>query len=366
MSDMSETDTPIPAAAPASEPPPAPPIASSPPAGRTPIVLLMLAVAALALYAVWRVSVPVDAQRDADAAERARLGRLVETLTRSSEQARRDTDTLRARLDDGARVNDSLREQLLALGERARLVEDAVASLADRRLSGHDAMLLNEAEMLLVLGAQRYTLFHDAPGSADAYRLADTALAAIDDAAFSTVRQSISAEIEALGASGDGTAALGDLAQLRRGAAQFPAVERTLPPAAPESGWTRVFAPFVRVHHGDDAAAVAPLHAATLARALFALDLRDAEAAVLAHDDARFRAALADARSVLNADFDAMAEPVAAALTTIDSLAALQLSPAPPAMFGAALRELRNLRATHALHEPAHRSATAQSAEKSS
>jgi uroporphyrin-3 C-methyltransferase len=213
---MSETDTPIPAAAPVSEPTPAPPIASTlpapplaskSPARRVSMALLVLAVAALALYAIWRVGVPLDGQREADAAERARLHQLVESLTRSSEQARRDTDTLRARLDDGARVNDSLREQLLALGERARLVEDAVASLADRRLSGHDAMLLNEAEMLLVLGAQRYTLFHDAAGSVDAYRLADTALASLDDAAFSTVRQSISAEIEALGGSGDGAAA---------------------------------------------------------------------------------------------------------------------------------------------------------------
>jgi hypothetical protein len=51
-------------------------------------------------------------------------------------------------------------------------------------------------------------------------------------------------------------------------------------------------------------------------------------------------------------------------LTAIDSLAAQQLAPAPPAVFGAALRELRNLRATHALHEPARRSA--QSAENRS
>jgi uroporphyrin-3 C-methyltransferase len=361
---MSDTDTPIPAAAPASpESPPAPPIAARPRSQRTLVALLVLCLATLAIYLVWHARPPVDAERDAAVRERGQLRQLIEALTRSSEQARRDTDTLRARLDDSARVNDSLREQLLALGERARLVEDAVSSLADRRLSGRDAMLLNEAEMLLALGAQRYMLFHDARGTIEVYRLADTALGGLDDVTFSTVRQSISAEIEALAGSGDGgAAALGDLARLRREAGQLPGIARALALDAGESGWARVFAPFVRVRHGDDAT-VAPLHEAALARQLFALDLRDAEAALLAHDVARFRAALVDARSVLHADFDAGAEPVAAALTAIDGLAALELAPGPPAVFGAALKELRNLRATHALHEPARRP-TAQSSEK--
>jgi uroporphyrin-3 C-methyltransferase len=367
---MSETETPIPVAAPAGpEPAPAPsPIQppTTPPGRRVLSALFLLGFAAAATYLVWQASRPSDAEHDSAAAERAQLRQRVEALTRSGEQARRDSDTLRARLDDSARVNDSLREQLLALGERARLVEDAVASLADRRLSGHDAMLLNEAEMLLALGAQRYTLFHDASGTIDAYRLADTALAAVDDAAFSTVRQSISAEIDALDGAADGAAALGDLAQLRRGAAQLPEAPRRLEPAAAASGWMRVFAPFVRVRHGEDAAALTPLHEAALARALFALDLREAEAAVLARDEARFRAALADARRVLSADFDATAAPVAGALGMIDTLASVQLAPAPPELFGAALKELRNLRATHALREPARRPATAQSAENHS
>ena len=181
--------------------------------------------------------------------------------TRSVEQARRDADTLRARLDDAAKVNQSLREQLLGLTERARLVEDAVANLADKRLSGHDALLLDEAEMLLALGGERYTLFHDADAAIAAYRLADTAFAEMDDAAFSTVRQSVSAEIDALTAlhAANIPATLGTLTALRSGVAQLAvAAPRNLAaatPTEPESHWWRVFGQFVRIRTGDEAQA---------------------------------------------------------------------------------------------------------------
>jgi uroporphyrin-3 C-methyltransferase len=145
---------------------------------------------------IWQAWTSTEGEQRAAQDDMQQLAARVETLGRTAEQARRDADSLRARLDDAAKVNESLREQLLALGERARLFEDSLANLADKRLSGHDAMMLNEAESLLALGAARYSLFRDAQAASDAYRLADGALAAVDDAAFSTVRQSISAEID--------------------------------------------------------------------------------------------------------------------------------------------------------------------------
>ena len=63
--------------------------------------------------------------------------------------------------------------ELLGQGERTRQLEDAVAKLAEKSLSGHDAMLLDETESLLRMGAERYTLFHDAQGAAAAYALRD-------------------------------------------------------------------------------------------------------------------------------------------------------------------------------------------------
>jgi len=303
---------------------------------------------------IWQAWTATEGGQRAAQDDMQQLSARIETLGRTAEQARRDADSLRARLDDAAKVNESLREQLLALSERSRLFEDSLANLADKRLSGHDAMMLNEAESLLALGAARYTLFRDALAASDAYRLADGALAAVDDAAFSTVRQSVSAEIETLAAlkSADIAAVLSALAALRSGAAQLPAPAREL--SADESGtsrWAHLLGQFVRVRTSDGTAAIVQRHDLALARQLYALDLRDAEAAALARDETRYRAALADAQILLKTDFDAAAAPVAAAASTVAGLGDMALAPPPPANLGSALKELRNLRATHALHQ---------------
>jgi uroporphyrin-3 C-methyltransferase len=305
---------------------------------------------------IWQAWTATEGEQRAAQDDMQQLTARVETLGRTAEQARRDADSLRARLDDAAKVNESLREQLLALGERARLFEDTLANLADKRLSGHDAMMLNEAESLLALGAARYTLFHDAQAASDAYRLADGALAAVDDAAFSTVRQSVSVEIETLAAlkSADIAAVLSSLTALRGSAAQLPAPAHD-ELSADESGtsrWARLLSQFIRVRSSDGTAAIVQRHDLALARQLYALDLRDAEAAALARDETRYRAALADAQILLKTDFDAAAAPVAVAAGTVAGLENMALAPPPPANLGSALKELRNLRATHALHQP--------------
>lgn len=338
---------------PALPPPPAP--ASTRAAPRAPSRRLGFALAlAVALALVW-----IGAhwwfdrgagERDREDSQMQRLQARVEALARSAEQARRDADGVRARLEDADKVNASLREQLLGLNERARLVEDAVTNLADKRVSGHDRLLLDEAEILLALGGERLRLFHDPAATLDAYHAADAALSAVDDAAFSTVRQSISAESDALGAlkAADPAPTLARLAALRADATQLPAVPaagNALPADAPR--WQRLLAEFVRVRHDGDAAA--QRHAPALARSLFTLALRDAEAALLARDEARWHGALGEARRLLDADFDAASAPVAAARATLDALAALALAPPPPPVFGSALKELRNLRSTHAL-----------------
>ncbi|EIL96993.1 uroporphyrin-III C-methyltransferase, partial [Rhodanobacter denitrificans] len=123
-----------------------------------------------------------------------RVATLETTLTALDDQR----GSLNQRLDDAAQVNRSLREELLGQAERTRHLEDAVAKLAEKSLSGRDGMLLDEAESLLRMAGERYTLFHDAQGAAAAYALADQTLAAVNDGAFSSLRQSVNAEREAL------------------------------------------------------------------------------------------------------------------------------------------------------------------------
>ncbi|HTI95183.1 MAG TPA: uroporphyrinogen-III C-methyltransferase [Rudaea sp.] len=315
------------------------------------VILLVLLVAAAAAAAWWHFAPP----RVDTAAQVGVLQAQVENLEHGIARIRGNTDTFRARLDDGDKVDASVRQQLLALGQRVQLAEDAVANLADRRLAGHDALALDEAELLLNLGGERYTLFHDATAAIAAYRLADAALAEVDDAAFSTVRQSIAGEIVALNDlhAADPQVLVVRLSHLR---AQVPELARggSLPPPAPaaanESWLARLFGTFVRVSHDTDTVqAQSAVRDISLARDLAVLDLRAAQAAALARDDAGFRAALAEARTQIATSFDTQAAQTAAVLKELDALAQAELAPPVPGVLGTALRELRNLRATHAL-----------------
>lgn len=278
----------------------------------------------------------------------ARTATLESTLKAMDDERR----TLRERLRDADAVNRGMREELLGQNERLRNLEDAVAKLSEKSLSGHDAMLLDETESLLRMGKERYDLFHDAAGAAAAYALADQALSAVDDGAFSGLRQSVAAEREALeqGARVHPDATLQQLQQLRGGLGALPLKRLDAPAnATADSVWARIghaLASVVSIQR-DDGAPLAVADA-RLTRELVALDLAHAEAALLAHDAQGYRAALQRADAGLAAQFDGNDVAVKQARATLaDLLKAAQ--PTRPVQLGAALTELRNLRAVHAL-----------------
>lgn len=315
------------------------------------IVLGLLAVGAGA-YAVWRVTDLERGLAAASAAGRDDIQTRLQPLLQNDQQVQRELDALRARLADGDSVNRSLREEVLGLGERSRNLEDAIANLADQRLSSRDAIALNEAEYLLLIARQRLELFQDVPGTLAAYRLADGALAAAENPLYASTRQTIAAEIEALNAAhpGDTQSLLAALEAVRSALASWPS--RPLEPAtaaAADSRFARMFGAFVRVsREGVDAVASRDT---TLARSLVTIDLRSAEAAVLARDADAYARALASARANIQVAFDTDSEPVRTGQDQLAKLAATALAPDLPAL-GTALKELRNLRATRALSQP--------------
>lgn len=312
--------------------------------------LLALAALAASAAALWLAYSQKQGQADAQAALRGDVQARVDELARGAEQRKRDLDSLRARLVDADGVNKSVREELLALGERSRHLEDAVANLAEQRLSGRDALAMNEAEFLLQLAQERLVLFRDAQAAIEAYRLADSTLAAAEDPVFASLRQTIGAERQALEASkpAETRATLAALERLRGRLPEL-ATQRAAADAAMPSRWQGFLAQFVRVSHNADAA-TAPRDI-ELTRSLTAIDLRAAEAALLAGDAESYAAALKRARDGLVAGFDANAVPAKESLAELDRLAAQPLAPALPEL-GTALKELRNLRATRALSQP--------------
>jgi len=320
--------------------------------------ILWLVVLAAAGYVYWRVQNVEQGQDRVAQDEKTTLQQLrdqADALQRETASTRQDVGAMRARLDDAAKVNESLRAQVLGLSERARLAEEAIANLADKRLSGHDSLLLNEAELLLVLGGERYRLFHDPVAAIAAYRLADAALVEANNAAFSTIRQSISAEIGALGAlqKVDVVATEEQLTRARGQLAQLPLAATPAPAAPSSSRWAQIFGEFVRVSRDSDTRELLARSDPLLARALVDAALREAQAALLVRDDERFHQALAAARTHLAETFDTAAAPVSAQLDALGALSKLQLAAPAPDILGTALKELRNLRKTEAVQHDA-------------
>ena len=365
-------ETPTPDSVPAS---PVPASAPSPASARRPVdpaprrgggglavaILFSLAALGAAGYTGWTVW---NMRQDVGAANGLR-GQ-VDTLQTAVDGLRDDNANLRRRISDADGVNRSAREEMLGVSERTRHLEDAVANLSERSLSGHDAMLLDEAESLLRMAKERFALFGDASGALSAYDLADTTLAAVSDSAFAAVRQNLTAEREALAAVAPAARAndLSTLADLRAQIPTLPLKSADAKTAGvePRGFWQRAgdaLGSIVKVSHDDGT----PLGLADdrIARELAALDVAHAEAAVLAYDDVGRQAALKRVDATLAARFDPASPALQAARSRIAALLASQAKGSEPKL-GAALTELRNLRSVHALQGGATAPASAPAA----
>ncbi len=323
-------------------------------------VLLALVAVGASGYVGWR-QWQQERGSAGDSRQLAGLQQRVGTLETALTALDGQRDSLSRRLDDAVQVNRSLREELLGQAERTRHLEDAVAKLAEKSLSGRDGMLLDETESLLRMAGERYTLFHDAQGAANAYALADQTLAAVNDGAFSGLRQSVNTEREALVKSQPASqaGALQQLEALRGELAALPLKPLDADTAPATDAWSRIrhaLAGVVSVQR-DDGAPLAVVDA-RFARELAALDLAQAQAALLAHDSQGYAAALQRVDGALASQFDGKAAAVQQARETLKRLAS-QLPTTAPVQLGAALSELRNLRAVHALSPAPANPATA-------
>jgi uroporphyrin-3 C-methyltransferase len=360
--------TPAPAAAPVSASPrrPADPVPRRGGGALAVAILISLAALGAAGYTAWTVW---NMRQDLGAANGLR-GQ-VDTLQGTVDGLRDDNANLRRRVSDADGVNRSAREEMLGMSERTKNLEDAVANLSERSLSGHDAMLLDEAESLLRMAKERFALFGDASGALSAYDLADKTLAGVNDSAFAAVRQSLTAEREALAGVAP-SARASDLATLADLRAQIPMLPLKDLDAPANENETRTFwqragdalGSIVKVSHDDGT----PMGLADdrIARELAALDVAHAESAVLAYDDLGRAAALKRVDATLAARFNPNSPAVQAARAHVAALLASQAKGTEPKL-GAALTELRNLRQVHALQagsaaapaQPAHAGSTA-------
>jgi uroporphyrin-3 C-methyltransferase len=332
-------------------------------AGTLGLALLLALLAILgAGYVGWRQWQSAHSGK-AEAANLMALQQRVATLESSLQANDRARADVTQQLAQMSQQDQGLRAQVPALDQRVRSLEAATATLAERTRSGREPMLLDETESLLRMGMERYQLFHDAQGAQRAYAVAEDTLAGIDDSSFGTVLQAIRAERAALlGSHPQGDAQmLAQLQTLRGSVPTLPLAPLEPSDNAPGGVWARIGRVFGSlVHVQRDNGGPLALQDARFARELLALDLAEAQVALLAHDDGAYHTALQRAAASVDAQFDATAPAVRQAQTQLQ-----QLQTAPvgaPAQLGAALNELRNLRAVHALRPASGASSAAEAA----
>ncbi len=166
-------------------------------------LLLLVALGAAGWFAwqSWQSWQSRQQQAQARAQEDARQ---VEALGQRMDTLRGDLRAQGRLLQDASASNRLLRDELLGLGQRNALLEEAVARLDANSRQGHQALRLDEAELLLVLGAQRLHVAGDIDGARRAYALAAGMLDGLDEPTLLNLRQALAAERDALDALGPG------------------------------------------------------------------------------------------------------------------------------------------------------------------
>ena len=305
-------------------------------------LLLLLSLAVLAAGAWYRYfRVPVNANYTS--------GDTVAPLLTAPEDT--EVATLRRNLDDAARVNRALREQVLGLTQRVGLVEDGLANAERGAAPGVDAVRLVEADFLLRLGEERLRLFGDIAGARDAFQLADEQLAQISDPRATSVRQTLALERDALAAIAiadlpvilgrlDGVAAQVNAWPLR-GRSDAPAAAGG---AAAAPGWwsrlTTAVDRYFRVRRidPDEHASGGPL-----LRERISLDLSRARLLLLRGQGHAALSAIESARSTIKTEFAADDASVKHALDILDEVLRAPLAPQLPNL-GESRRELARMR----------------------
>ena len=256
---------------------------------------------------------------------------------------RRDQRSQAARLQQADATNRILRDELLGISQRATLLEDSVARLADTERNGAQALRLDEVELLLAMAMQRLQLAGDLDGARRAYALAADVLAGIEDPRYLDLRQALAQERAALAAVevDPARAASQRLDAFEAGLDRLPAsATGGSDPRAP--WWRRLLSRFIEVRPSAGAHLQAPADRSA-ARDALRIELTIARAALERRDAAAWRDALDRANAWLPRLW-----PDSPALRTrrqeLRDLRALPLKPSLPVL-GSTLEQLRSRRA---------------------
>ncbi|KAF1693571.1 uroporphyrinogen-III C-methyltransferase [Pseudoxanthomonas koreensis] len=214
-------------------------------------LLLVVALGAAGWFA-WQSWQSRQQHAQARALEDARQ---IEALGQRMDTLRGDLRAQGRLLQDAAASNRVLRDEVLGLGQRNALLEEAVARLDADRRQGHQALRLDEAGLLLALGSQRLHVAGDVDGARRAYALAAGMLDGLDDPALLNLRQALAAERAALDALGAGPRAelLQRLHAVDESLATLPRETAPAATTAPRPLWQRLLSPLLEIRPAGSA-----------------------------------------------------------------------------------------------------------------
>lgn len=300
-------------------------------------LLVLLVLASAAGWVAWRQWLAHEASLAADARNQ------IDGLSQRVDTVRGEQRSHSRRLQQAESLNRVLRDELDGIGQRAVLLEQSVEKLSDPDRHGAQALRLDEAELLLTLGAQRLEVAGDLDGARRAYALADGVLGGIDDPAYLSLRQALQQERAALDALG-ADPRVRAIAQLEVFARELSAPAGTAHSPAPMHApwWQRAFGNLLRVEATDRAVAVQPADRAA-ALAGLQLEISLARAAAERRDRAGYREALTRADGWLQR-LSAQSPASERQRARLRELAELPLALSVPTL-GSTLAQLRQLRA---------------------
>jgi len=283
------------------------------------------------------------------------LAEKMAALEQRLELVQRNHQSISNRLESGQAANQVLREELFGMGERAALLEDAVARLTQSRAGSETVLRLNETEFLLLIGGERLRLFGDVPGAVQAYSLAESALASLDDPQLATLRQTLAQELLALRAApaDPRPQVRAELALLARKLPSLRSADdaRVVEESGEPSKLMTMLSSVVTVRRVDPGATLLGPAQRQAALAAIALKLELAQAALARPDQIAFGDALAEADAAARGLFDESDAQVKQWFDDVKRLRETALVPELPVL-GATLRELNALRASRAIAAP--------------
>ncbi|MDO9465727.1 MAG: uroporphyrinogen-III C-methyltransferase [Thiobacillus sp.] len=327
------TDTPDTPASQPVVPPAAAPVRTGAHSAFSPVALVALLIAALAMVAaVWSWIDSHERIRDL----KTELGRkLAETGQDSSETrllARNADDAMRQATEKLANI-----ESQIATSQQQQL---SIEALYKELSQGRDQWALAEIEQVLLTAAQQLQLAGNVKAAIIALEGADTRLQRLDKPQFTTLRRAIATDLARLRAvpSLDEVGVTARIEALAERSAGWPlaSAQGSEAPLAPHTGnrasgigqelWTELKRLVqIRRIEGNEAVLLPPDQAYFL-RENLRLRLLSARLTLLAQDQAAFRADLRAVSDMLTRYFNTRDAGVAAALKEIDRLASLQVA----------------------------------------